>query len=289
MKGNNYIANYCACFIDLLGQKDLYKDEGLFQELKTPEEKKIFSEKYHKSVGAIHTFQKEAENFLEKMFKEPEWLMLMPKDKQQLCRELRLGKPKQQRWSDGLLYFVSLNSSKTKCPMNEIFTMIIFSSLSCFLGLAKGFPIRGAIDIAWGTELHENELYGAVVAKAYELESKVAQYPRIVISPQTMNFIENHSRSSSEDVLSRYSKKLSIMCLEIIEKDIDGHYIVNYLGKGFQRYVSKGQHSLLYKPAFEFVSKQLEKHKQNQNTKLAFRYSILRNYFERNNVVIKNE
>lgn len=59
--------------------------------------------------------------------------------------------------------------------------------------LSKGLFIRGGI--AYSKHFHAGKLtYSHAVARAYELESKAAIYPRIVIDP---NIIEMYSSSSS--------------------------------------------------------------------------------------------
>jgi len=287
MNQDEYTANYCACFIDLLGQRDMYKSEGLLPKFETPEEKRVFIAKWKKTIGAIRELQKDADKFVEAMaYKNPELRKSLPREKRHIYDEMRRVEPKQQRWSDGLVYYVSLKRSERKCPMSDVFAIFALSGHLCFLGLAKRLPLRGAIDIAWGIELHENELYGAIVAKAYELESKIAQYPRIVVSPRTIEYLEVNSQMPTQDCFSQINKKLSFLCLDMVEQDIDGHYILHYLGEGFQRHVSKGQHSLLYKKALEFVSQEFSRHQKAKNTKLAFRYAILRDCFSRNDVNI---
>jgi len=184
-----------------------------------------------------------------------------------------------QRWSDGLIYFVSLGDQEVKCPVNAPFNLFGLAGSMVFLGLARRQPIRGAIDIAWGMELYEGELYGAVVAKAYELESNVAKYPRIVVSDRVIEYLHIYKDIPGDDKYSEFNRKLAYMCIKMLTKDVDGYIMISYLGKSFRDYKTKGLHKELYNKALQFIQEEYERHRGERNSKLSFRYSHLNSYF----------
>jgi hypothetical protein len=47
------VYNYCTGFIDLLGQQEEYKNEGLLPQFASEEERKEFLQKIKRSIGAI--------------------------------------------------------------------------------------------------------------------------------------------------------------------------------------------------------------------------------------------
>jgi hypothetical protein len=191
--------------------------------------------------------------------------------------------PKQQRWSDGLVFFHSLNASKKNCPMNAVYEMIALAGALCINSLAVGNPIRGAIEISWGIELHENELYGAVVANSYYLESNIAQYPRIVIGHTAVEYLLSHEREpETGDKLLTHSKNLAKLCLGLMTKDKDNYYIVDYLGPNFKSAVLQSESSELYDAGYKYATSQLETHKAAKNDKLVKRYEWLKDYFQNN-------
>jgi hypothetical protein len=147
-------------------------------------------------------------------------------------------------------------------------------------GLTSGQPLRGGLEIAWATELHPGELYGAAVARAYELESEVAGYPRIVVGPIAYAYLKNHARSVSQDVFSRNDRSLAELCLSMIGIDSDGMAVVNYLGPEYQSAIGEAWGDEMYKRAREFIGVQLNEHRRNGNSKLAFRYAHLALYFD---------
>ena len=163
----------------------------------------------------------------------------LPGNQQELYDQMRETKLKHQRWSDGLVYFVSLQQENVKCPINGIFHIFGTVGSLCFVGLCRKHPIRGSVDISWGVELHPGELYGAAVANAYELESEIAQYPRIVIGERVVEYLESSSQNPHSNPFSEFNRSLAEICLGMIAIDFDGNYILDYLGKNFKEKLQK--------------------------------------------------
>jgi len=284
VEDNRSISNYCACFIDLLGQKDALKGQGVLPVFENEEHEKEFYKVVSESVGTIEKLQMQAEEFRQKSTSTYSIRDQLSSGEQELYDEMKKATAKQQRWSDGLVFYCSLENRTIKCPMNAMYEIFLLSGILCFLGLANKKPIRGAIEISWGVELHDNELYGAVVANSYELESKVAQYPRIVIGQETINFLNSYLAEPEdvEDKLFSYNRNLAQTCLNMTAIDQDGFYVLNYLGNEFTQNVTHNVSKELYKLAFSFICEQLEFHRSNRNTKLALRYTWLKGYFSNN-------
>ncbi|MEX1665057.1 hypothetical protein [Zhongshania arctica] len=282
MSSNSLIvSNYCACFIDLLGQKDALKGQSVMPELIDDQKKAEFQSMVMKSVGAITRLQQHAE-FFRRASDETESIRgeLAPAD-QLLYDEMSVLKAKQQRWSDGLVFYQSLNTKTSKCPMNAVLDIFMLAGSLCMLGLVDKQPIRGAVETSWGVELHESELYGAVVANSYVLESSVAQYPRIVIGEHTMSYLRAHLEHTPDpaDKLDIYNRNLAVKCLNMTAIDQDGYNILNYLGAEFKSSVFREESKSLYDDAYVYICDQYELHKENKNSTLALRYSWLKGYF----------
>lgn len=277
------IGNYCVSFIDLLGQRAALQGQGLLPTFKSEDERKKFNAILRESIGAISKLQSQAEDMLHGILNpntESPFRASLPPEQHTIWDEIQRAQVKTQRWSDGLVSFVCLGDREIKCQMNGVFGLFCLAGTLCFLGLATRRPVRGAIEVAWGVELHPGELYGAAVARAYELESEVAQYPRIVIGSETVKFLEAHRTNSEQDPFAQTNKALAEFCLGMIVQDVDGFWLLNYLGEEFQHAVSHDHHIELYAAARKFVCEQLIKHQADLNTKLAFRYSHLLEYFD---------
>lgn len=281
-KHQNYweAANYCVSFIDLLGQRALLDGQGLLPS--NEEEQKRFDEILPKSVGAILHLQEKAEEILNPFLnrRDSPSRDALPQDQQAVGDEMLATRIKTQRWSDGLMLFHSLGDKGVRCHTNGIYALFLMAGTICMLGLATKDPIRGAIEIGWGVELHPGELYGAAVASAYTLESEVAQYPRIVIGNNIIKLLQTYYSDSKQDPCSLYEKKQAEICFNMLLEDIDGHLILHYLGDQFIAIIGhQSLHADLYARAKEFILEQIELHRSNKNTKLAQRYFQLLNYF----------
>ncbi len=278
------ISNYCACFIDLLGQRNALASQNIVPDLATVKEKEDFLKIVKSSVGSIERLQSQAQYFRQGRSNSFSIREHLDSEEQQLYDQMKEVKAKQQRWSDGLVYFSSLETKTVKCPMSAVLEIFMLAGTLCFLGIANKQPIRGAIETAWGVELHENELYGAVVANSYTLESNVAQYPRIVVGEKTIEYLDAYLKKppQTEDKLMLYNRNCAQVCMNMTAIDQDGHYIVDYLGKTFTESVTKFSSHDLYKLAYQYICDQYESHKASKNTKLALRYTWLRGYFHQN-------
>jgi len=275
--------NYCVAFVDLLGQRNALRDQGLLELPETEEQQKAFQDTLRNSIGAIIKLQKRAEEMLSPILRQnldsPRRAALPP-EHQLMWDEMNRTRVTTQRWSDGLVSFTCLGDKDIKCQVNSVFAIFGLVGSLCLLGLAGGHPIRGAIEIAWGVELHPGELYGPAVARPYELESETAQYPRIVVGPETIRFLEAHAANTRQDIFSQTDREFAALCLGLVVRDTDGHWLLHYLGETFQSAVTHSQHADLYSMARKFVWEQFTKHQTNQDTKLAFRYANLINYFD---------
>lgn len=278
-------ANYCVGFVDLLGQRALYENEGFL-----PDDEEEVLRKIRETIKPIYHLQEIAADFIEQALKKDSRFRETLLPGQQVIYdkmwELNL---QHQRWSDGLVYFVSLHERSVKCPNLSIFGMFTAIGSLCLLHLAFKQPIRGAIDIAWGVELHPGELYGAAVATAYKLESKVAQYPRIVIGDRVIEYLNEIIQAPGSDILTEFNRKQARNCLDMTSRDFDGCYVLDYLGQSFRDYVTKEHHEELYKRAYEFVIEQLKHWRNVGNAKLAVRYERLLAYFDSRKINFKED
>jgi hypothetical protein len=282
--GDFHARNYCVSFIDLLGQRDAVRGQALLPSLKTEKDKRQFYEVIKKSIGSIYATQAHAEAMISHLIegrRDSPLRAQLPEEQQRIWDEMQGTAITTQRWSDGIVSFVSLGEDgPTKCPLNGLFGVIGTAGSHVLLGLVAERPVRGAIEIAWGIELRPGELYGPATVRAYELENQVAQYPRIVIGPLVVEYLRSHLRTEGDDDFSRYNRALAELCLGLIAKDDDGYFFVDYLGTEFRLSITQSLHEELYERARVYVTKKLLEYRHQGNSKLAFRYTQLAKYFE---------
>lgn len=86
-----------------------------------------------------------------------------------------------------------------------------------------GIFIRGGVSVG---PAHHDEFnaFGPAMVEAYELESKIAEYPRIILSPQTL--------SAGITASKEHQDPYDISLLNsIIRQDTDGFYFLDYLSQ----------------------------------------------------------
>jgi hypothetical protein len=154
------------------------------------------------------------------------------------------------------------------------------ASSTALLSLAAGHPVRGGIDIGIGMEIEEDEIYGPCLAKAYTLESKIAQYPRIVIGPECLNYLHQMSEQPPENIFAQAGIVTAKACLDLLTIDDDGCAIVDYLGEAFRTTIATRLDKQVVTKAYDNIIKFSETYKHANDTLKAFRFTLLRDYFE---------
>jgi hypothetical protein len=83
--------------------------------------------------------------------------------------------------------------------------------------LRDGILLRGAVtlgELFWD----DNHVFGPGLVRAYEIESRLSTYPRIVVEPEVNRYLEAEEH---------------LKYLEIISRDFDGSWFVDYLNGYF--------------------------------------------------------
>ncbi len=270
--------HYLVAFVDLLGQRErLRKLDALPSDENGPEYSE-FVQVVKDTVGAVYDLQKTASDYFNSFTKNEK---NNPLNALSGFNKLNKAEIKFQHFSDGLVIYVPLRIDEQYSPSKGVYGALAACGGLCLLGLAKKRPVRIGVSIGVAAELHKNELYGKAIADAYELESYVAQYPRVVVSDEVLNYLLGHAKTecNENDFECQITKKMAEASLNMLARDFDGRVIVSYLGKFFRNHLMGGADDVIYDRAKSFIDEQLEIHQEAQNSKLAFRYAILHGYF----------
>ena len=276
------VFNYVVGFYDLLGQRNALRGQGLLRPFTSEAAEQEFVASVKGSIGAIVNLQRRAEELLVVALRhrrDSPLRMALPKKQRPIWDAMHRVRISTQRWSDGLVNFICLGDTTIQCPTSAVFTLLGIAGSLCYMGLAARRPIRGAIDIAWGVELHKGELYGAAVARTYELESEVAKYPRIVIGGEAIQYIQYQRQNPGTDYISTTNKAFADLSFSLLVQDFDGAWIIDYLGAAFRDAVATATQREMYPEAQAFVDEQIQLHTKSGDEKLTERYRWLSNYF----------
>ena len=270
--------NYLVAFLDLLGQRNALHGQGLLPVLQSDADRDQFKKTAINSIGSIINLQKTSEDIFQGYNKQnlSHLKELLPPETHELIDDLNAGEINTQRWSDGLVLYYCMRGSNVLRDLSAYHALITRTGSNALVGLARGQPIRGGIEVSWGVELHQNELYGPAVANAYSLESSVAQYPRIVLGGLAMDYLSHVSEQPGEDARARLERGFAQSIIELTFLDHDDVPCVHYLGPDFM-VGPDSPHKEIYPRALAYIESQLVEHKGCE--KLLGRYEQLHAYF----------
>ena len=185
-----------------------------------------------------------------------------------------------QGFSDSLVVWVSMRKTDdVKLPIRAVLGVLAAAALASVGCLMKGHPIRGGIDLGLGFETPTGDIYGPALSRAYTLESEIANYPRVVVGEELQRFLNLNAANPSSEVVDNLSKQVAQQCIQCLAEDDDGVPFVDYLGPFYHDLLSTMDGGFV-DAAYTVVVDSCERFKKERNSKLAFRYTLLRNYFE---------
>jgi hypothetical protein len=220
-----------VAYLDLLGiRRELLKTDFLPGD--DPKKKEELIAALKASVGAIRYTRKWLAGYFEGLANaDPDGLIFdgLPPEKVAEAMRLRRTRVRRDGISDGTIVACPLTPRDGHFPIRGVYEGISACASLMLLQLAAEKPIRGGLDVATGVEI-DDELFGAAYVKAYELESKCAQYPRLVVGEGLVNYLQASLRAPGTDTERQVERKMAEGCLGYLKKDSDDVWIVDYAG-----------------------------------------------------------
>ena len=271
-KDDRHLGYFVVGYIDLLGQQDKIRNlkvpSGLTDTIAIEKARSVINDTY----GAVKMMRKSFTTSFDAFAQSP--------IQKKLPLDLNNSPIKIQSFSDSIVIYLSMRTDRFKLPVRGIYAILCASAVTFLHCLAAGHPIRGGIDIGAGFEPAKGEIYGPALSRAYSLESKCANYPRIIIGDELVQYLIASSKQEESDIYSQASKRTADMCIKLLAQDDDGYPFVDYLGQTFHTLTKKQIPVSIIEKAYENVIKASNYFKEAKNSKLAFRYAVLRDYFD---------
>jgi hypothetical protein len=88
---------------------------------------------------------------------------------------------------------------------------------------------RAGLDVGIGMEIFPNEVYGPVLLSAYQLESAVAEWPRVVLGRGLLDYLDFLERLSPTDSLDAFTARMAVGAKEFICTSDDGWPMLHIL------------------------------------------------------------
>jgi hypothetical protein len=276
------VGHYVVAFIDLLGQQERIRALVDLPNKEDASQMDQFRITLKHTFGVVDGMRRNFERFFNSFSRgviDKSRLSRLTSEQKKQFKELT-SYPQFQRFSDSIVIFLPLRTDTCKLPTAGIYGILAATATSFLCQLAAGHPIRGGIDVGIGIEISKGEIYGAALSRAYTLESKVAIYPRIVFGKEFVDYLKITQENHSGDLPSVLGRDLAGKCLDLLAVDDDGHAFLDYLGQGFKKHIGGKLDAKIVEMAYKEIIEQSAKHQNEKNTTLAFRYTLLRNYFE---------
>lgn len=247
----------------------------------TPEEEEAFKESACATLGAVFEFRKLFnEYFASYLSAVPAGLFgKLPSDARKHL--LRSTRPRVafQGFSDTLIVYFQAVDNEGRYEWRGIHALLGATATLMPTLLSLGIPLRGGIDLGMGCEFVQGEIYGPVLQSAYQLESKIADYPRIVVGAALADLFDRALRGAHGQRGERLATVTAGQHTHWLSTDLDGVMIVDYLGKSAREMAGKFTNERIVN-AREYVSAEHERFSRQRDEKLAGRYRKLACYFD---------
>jgi len=270
---------YLVAYIDILGQKDIIKQITGIPE--NQEEQDRFINLAKETIGFVDRFRSGFKDYFNAYVTgDPQ------KPRREMPEELKdltKSEIKFITFSDCIVIYIPMQFlNNDPISINGLYGVLAACSSMYLLSLCEKHSIRGGIDVGIGVETYPGEIFGPAFISSYELESKVAQYPRIVIGDGLIKYLSSMINLPGNDIKTAYIKKTANHCKEMIKMDFDGHAFLDCLGEEYRKTISSELIKVIpLNDAKAYIYDQYKFWQGKKDSKLAFRYLLLLNYFER--------
>jgi len=275
------IHNYWVVgMLDILGQKKEMEDLDFVNR----EMSQIELVKFNKGVAAVYhatqLLHESVNTWIDMSRKASISVAGIAAENRTASETTQAHKLKWQRFSDGLVVYTSLADPSEHDPFRPLYFLIGGCAYAMLTMLANGTPIRGGIALGAGCEFQDSELYGPVLARAHNLESEIAGYPRIVIEQRAYDYLQAGIHDSMDGKRTDADRALAGLCLKMLHPDVDGNMIVDFLSPVIFEQLGVPPDRTKIEKAMAFVNSQYDEHRGNRCSKLAFRYANLLTYMD---------
>jgi len=278
---NWHYSYHAVAFIDILGQKDAFKQ--IVKVPTDPEGHQRLIKALKDTVGFVEFLRNGFKDCFATYSKSAGGEDRVPQQFREEYLRLKKNDISLYGLSDSVVAWTPLMASDNHCAaMNSIYGILMASAGMFILSLAAKHAIRGGIEIDGGIKLAPEsiEIYGPALFKAVTLEGYVAKHPRIVIGQGMLDFLATVSAGTSTERTAVYARQIARLCREMIVQDSDGYFILDYLGKLILATSSRAlpKNEVLV-PAKRFIESELVRWEAQDNPELAARYRKVLAYF----------
>lgn len=281
--GMAMIGPHVVALIDFLGQSsELAKWDFVPN---TVTETAVWMPAVQNTMGLVLTWREEFDMRFAQYQKsldafEQASLTAAPPEKLKQFNEFRQTKLHHQHFSDTLIFYSPLQNEHGYWQVSIVARMLATCGALMLAALSSKTVFRGAIDVGMLSRFPTGDPYGPALAKVHQLESKVADYPRIVVGPGLLSYLDAVEQNPDHDGPAKANRAVAGICRDHITQDTDGCWFIDYLNEAFTNVAgdSTGWGEMQAR-AYTFIESELARFRNEGNDKLAKRYEQLDGYF----------
>jgi len=273
--------HHVVCVLDLLGQKERLAKWAAIEGPDAVSQLPAIRQ----TVGAVLVFREMFQDLFEAFEKPTSITPLVERlsaEKQSIFAKHKACSLGTQQFSDTFVFYAPTAIGNEEVSATGLYRILAACCMTLGFAFAAKVPVRGGVSVGMGVELAENNFYGPALAEAHQIESKVAQWPRVVMAHSAINFIKCLIGRKCTDDFALITREMARVCGSLICAGRDELLMVDWLGKGFRRIVNAatlGQRMPVDR-AYDFVRTERKRFQADGNRKLATRYESLRDYIE---------
>ena len=264
------LGHHLVAFLDVLGQRERFKALKLPT---TPEQNAEVTEVLRQTAGFVLDLR---DVFSDQFTVFESGLTKLKQITSEPVQPNFLG------FSDAFVASTPLrNESSELVAVITVFSILSAAGAVMLTSLGSKHALRGGIDVGLATQIANGEIYGTALERAYVLESKEAEYPRILIGNELWNYLtvalahfQSQTTLESKSITAILEKTM-----QLVATDKDGKRILDYLGTVMSEHAGPSK-SNMAKPVYEFVLAEQANINTTGNAKLIERYQALRDYVE---------
>jgi hypothetical protein len=270
---------HCVAFLDILGQR-----RKLLQLAPIPKKDEETTKLLRETAGNVIRLRRRLAACFEGFGKPTLYLNMLPPDARKRILNARRSL-RSRNIGDSIIMEISFLGDEDGCAsLIGVYGCIASCCILHLVGLSTKCPIRGGIDVGLGlniSELGEPEVYGPVLGTAYNLESKLADYPRILVSNGLIAYLEQAARLPQTTPLGRLANSLAAECKLFITPDTDGKPMLDFLGQKMATLSTAEERRNQFAGINECIAEQKQMAQAESDSKLLARYDRLAAYVER--------
>jgi len=229
-----------VAFVDLMGYRDVLRTLDVLPLPEDEKEQRVMTKALARASHLQNRLHRSFEEFLKTHDRaDPDILREMPPgfrpafDAMRATRILRAGGP------DNYMMAASLTPSPTNFPTRAAYALVASTAGGMLMHLAIGsddpadsLPLRGGIDVAAGGIVPPARFpYTPALSKAYELESKDADYPRTLIGERALDFLNVVAQQHVSDIQTAHARQVAERVQSMFFRDEDGKMALDFYGE----------------------------------------------------------